>query len=79
MTKIDQNIDFQEKLVKINRQQIFVCIILWSITEQMEVLVCNQQLCPPPWRRGLVVSFPPATEETLTMGLEIESRQGKGW
>jgi hypothetical protein len=32
-----------------------------------------------PWRRGLVVSTPPATEETGTMGREIESRQGIGW
>jgi hypothetical protein len=31
-----------------------------------------------PWRRGLVVSSPPATEETGAMGREIESRQGKG-
>jgi hypothetical protein len=32
-----------------------------------------------PWRRGLVVSSPPATEETGAMGREIESRQGIGW
>jgi hypothetical protein len=29
-----------------------------------------------PLRRGLVVSFPPATEETGAMGLEIESPRG---
>jgi hypothetical protein len=29
-----------------------------------------------PWRSGLVVSSPPATEETGAMGREIESRQG---
>jgi hypothetical protein len=29
-----------------------------------------------PWRRGLVVSSPPATEETKAMGRETESRQG---
>jgi hypothetical protein len=28
------------------------------------------------WRRGVVVSSPLATEEILTMGCEIESRQG---
>jgi hypothetical protein len=28
------------------------------------------------WRRGLVVSSPPATEETGDTGREIESRQG---
>jgi hypothetical protein len=27
-----------------------------------------------PWRRGLVVSTPPATEETAAMGWEIEYR-----
>jgi hypothetical protein len=32
----------------------------------------------PPWRRGLVVSSPPATEETAT-DREIESHQGIGW
>jgi hypothetical protein len=32
-----------------------------------------------PWRRGHVVSSPPATEETGAMGREIESRQGAGW
>jgi hypothetical protein len=32
-----------------------------------------------PWRRDLVVSSPPATEESGAMGLEIESRQGIGW
>jgi hypothetical protein len=32
-----------------------------------------------PWRRGLVVLYPPATEETGAMGREIESRQGIGW
>jgi hypothetical protein len=32
-----------------------------------------------PWRRGLVVSSPPTTEETGAMGREIESRQGMGW
>jgi hypothetical protein len=31
------------------------------------------------WRLGLVVSSPPATEETGAMGREIESRQGIGW
>jgi hypothetical protein len=31
-----------------------------------------------PWRRGLVVSSPPNTEETGAMGREIESRQGTG-
>jgi hypothetical protein len=29
-----------------------------------------------PWRRGLGVSSPPATEETGAMGREIKSRQG---
>jgi hypothetical protein len=29
-----------------------------------------------PWRRGLVVSSPPATEETGDMGREVDSRQG---
>jgi hypothetical protein len=32
-----------------------------------------------PWRRGLVVLYPPATEETGGMGREIESRQVTGW
>jgi hypothetical protein len=32
-----------------------------------------------PWRRGLVGSAPPATEETEVVGSEIESRQGIGW
>jgi hypothetical protein len=32
-----------------------------------------------PWRRGLVVSSPPPSEETGAMGREIESRQGIGW
>jgi hypothetical protein len=32
-----------------------------------------------PWRRGLVVSSRPATEQIGAMGREIESRQGKGW
>jgi hypothetical protein len=32
-----------------------------------------------PWRSGLVVLSPPATEETGAMGREIESRQGIGW
>jgi hypothetical protein len=32
-----------------------------------------------PWWRGLMVSSPPATEETGAMVLEIESRQGLGW
>jgi hypothetical protein len=32
-----------------------------------------------PWRRGLVVSSPPATEETGAMGREIGSLRGKGW
>jgi hypothetical protein len=32
-----------------------------------------------PWRRGLVVSSPQATEETGAMGRAIESRQGIGW
>jgi hypothetical protein len=32
-----------------------------------------------PWRRGLVVSSPPATKETGAMGLEIESRVYIGW
>jgi hypothetical protein len=31
------------------------------------------------WRRGLVVTSPPATEEIGAMGREIESRQGIGW
>jgi hypothetical protein len=31
-----------------------------------------------PWRRGLVVSSPHATEETGAMGREIESSQGVG-
>jgi hypothetical protein len=30
-----------------------------------------------PWRLGLVVSSPPATEETGAMGREIESRRGR--
>jgi hypothetical protein len=32
-----------------------------------------------PWRRGLVVSSPPNTEETGALGREIESCQGIGW
>jgi hypothetical protein len=32
-----------------------------------------------PWRRGLVVSSPPATKQIVAMGREIESRQGTGW
>jgi hypothetical protein len=32
-----------------------------------------------PWRSGLVVMSPPATEETGAMGRGIESRQGIGW
>jgi hypothetical protein len=32
-----------------------------------------------PWRRGLVVSSPPTTEETGAMDREIESRQGIAW
>jgi hypothetical protein len=32
-----------------------------------------------PWWRGLVVSSTPATKKTGAMGLEIESRQVKGW
>jgi hypothetical protein len=31
------------------------------------------------WRSGPVVSFPPATEETGAMGVEIEPRQGNDW
>jgi hypothetical protein len=31
-----------------------------------------------PWRRYLLVSSPPATEENEAMGREIESRQGIG-
>jgi hypothetical protein len=31
------------------------------------------------WRCGLVVSSPPATEETGARGREIESRQSSGW
>jgi hypothetical protein len=31
------------------------------------------------WRRGLVVSSPPAIEEIGAMGREFESRQGMGW
>jgi hypothetical protein len=31
-----------------------------------------------PWRRGLVVSLPPTTEETGAMVREIESRKGIG-
>jgi hypothetical protein len=33
---------------------------------------------PSPWRRGPVVSSPPANEETGAMGREIESRPGIG-
>jgi hypothetical protein len=29
-----------------------------------------------PWRRGLLVLSPPATEESEAMGRDIESRQG---
>jgi hypothetical protein len=32
-----------------------------------------------PWRRGLVISSPPATEETGAVGREIESLHGIGW
>jgi hypothetical protein len=32
-----------------------------------------------PWRRDLVVSSPPTTEETGAMGREVESRKGIGW
>jgi hypothetical protein len=32
-----------------------------------------------PWRLGLAVLSPPATEETGAMGHEIESRQCIGW
>jgi hypothetical protein len=46
--------------------------------------VNSYEFCPPfldtgikmAWRRGLVISSPPATEETGAMGSEIESRQG---
>jgi hypothetical protein len=31
-----------------------------------------------PWRSGLVLSSPPATEEIGSMGREIESRHGIG-
>jgi hypothetical protein len=34
---------------------------------------------PLPRQRGLVVTFPPATEKTGAMGRKIESRQGVGW
>jgi hypothetical protein len=40
---------------------------------------CSRRLKTLAWRRGLVVSSPPATEETGAMGREIESRQGIGW
>jgi hypothetical protein len=36
----------------------------------------SKELRGMPWRRGLVVSSPPATEEIGAMGREIESRQG---
>jgi hypothetical protein len=36
--------------------------------------VLNNSIAP--WRRGLVVSSPPATEETGAMGREIESHLG---
>jgi hypothetical protein len=32
-----------------------------------------------PWRRCLVVSSPPATEEIGAMGRDIESLRGTGW
>jgi hypothetical protein len=32
-----------------------------------------------PWRRGVVLTSPPATEEIGAMGREIESLQGIGW
>jgi hypothetical protein len=32
-----------------------------------------------PWRRGLVILSPPATEETEAMGREIKTLQGLGW
>jgi hypothetical protein len=31
------------------------------------------------WRRGLVATSPPATEEIGDVGREIESRQGTGY
>jgi hypothetical protein len=31
-----------------------------------------------PWRRGLVVTSPPTTEEIGSMGREIESHRGIG-
>jgi hypothetical protein len=41
--------------------------------------VRNKNIMKSPWQRGLVVSCPPATEETGAMGREIESRQSMGW
>jgi hypothetical protein len=44
----------------------------------MYVLHRDHRMYDGPWRRGLVVSFSPATKETGAMGREIESRYGIG-
>jgi hypothetical protein len=48
----------------------FVAIVMYAVT-----WIKNPYM---PWRRGLVVSSPPATEETGAMGRGVESRQGIG-
>jgi hypothetical protein len=52
-----------------------VCNLTFAESRNFRML-CRR---PLPWRRGLVLSSPPATVETGAMGREIESRQGIGW
>jgi hypothetical protein len=51
-----------------------MCIIVTRILTLTVKRPTDENLARP-WRRGLVVSSPPATEETGAMGREIESRQ----
>jgi hypothetical protein len=46
------------------------------VRDTLHAFVSYLQLLDMPWRRGLAVSSPSATEETGAIGREIESRKG---
>jgi hypothetical protein len=48
------------------------------VRDTLHAFVSYLQLLDMPWRRGLAVSSPSATEETGAIGREIESRKGIG-
>jgi hypothetical protein len=53
-----------------------IFLLQWRYKSYVEVANLNVTTVFEPWRRGLVVTSPPATEEIGAIGREIESRQG---